>query len=359
MLQQSPYSSTILDYTFNFNNLNIFNFNIFNKMLPGAAGGGGGGGRSSSSSTTKSSSSLFNIKVVPPHRDAFHRTSIIMQYANTRILLLLQRQYYYHYNYNQNNQNNLNNLNNQEQEQEEQISSSLMSLSGIVVWTFVIIGCIRMLPIKKIPDIFSNNNNNKTNSNSADVIIIIANKLRKQNTNKAKKKMKMMPNFWFNGNTYCFVLPMMLSLVGDFIMTIYCEYHYYYYYYYKYYYKNQDNSTDHSSSSLSLSLSLYEYHTKYWLSLYHLLFLQLVAHIIAFSFTLIFRIRDKNKNKKNNKKKKLDDNDDKRSNRNMSTIFNIRTLYWVCTIGVYALVIIGIIKVRNTLQALHTTCTVM
>ena len=144
-----------------------------------------------------------------------------------------------------------------------------------------------------------------------------------------------MPTFWYNGNTYCFVLPMMISLIGDFMMTIYCEYHYHYHYFH-----DENNQTPSSSSSLSL----YDYHTKYWLSISHLLFLQLIAHIIAFSFTLIFRIRDKNKNKKRKSNMSMS---------NRSTIFNIRTLYWVCTIGVYALVIIGFRKVINTFQLLH------
>ena len=255
--------------------------------------------------------------MVPPHRDAFNRTSIIMQYANSRILLLLQRQYYY---------NNQEQNNNQEQD-----SSSFSILSGIIVWIFVLFGCIRMLPVK-IPDIFSS-------SSSSTAVAAAANDDTNPDDeslskNRLIKKKKMMPTFWYNGNTYCFVLPMMISLIGDFIMTIYCEYHYHYHYFH-----DENNQTSSSSS-----LSLYDYHTKYWLSISHLLFLQLIAHIIAFSFTLIFRIRDKNKSNKRKSNMSMS---------NRSTIFNIRTLYWVCTIGVYALVIIGFRKVIKTFQSLH------
>ncbi|OEU12789.1 hypothetical protein FRACYDRAFT_244063 [Fragilariopsis cylindrus CCMP1102] len=308
MLNQSPYSSTILDYDFNVN---------LNRLLPSSSLALVG---RFINKKRNYRASKFNIKVVPPHRDAFNRTSIIMQYANSRILLLLHRQYY----------------NNQEQNNQDSSSSSTtfsrISISGIIVWTLVLFGCIRMLPIH-IPDMFSSSPaaGDDDNDTNPDDELLSKNRLTKK-TN--------MPTFWYNGNTYCFVLPMMISLIGDFIMTIYCEYHYHYHYHY---FHDENNQTPSSSSSLSL----YDYHTKYWLSISHLLFLQLIAHIIAFSFTLIFRIRDKNKNKKSNSNKKSGNMS------TMSTIFNIRTLYWVCTIGVYALVIIGFSKVIKTFQSLH------
>lgn len=262
MLEQSPQQSTILDCQLNL-------------------------------SFTKSNSNSLRLRVVAPHRGAFHRTSIIMQYANARILLLLQRKHW-HY-----------------------LKAPTFSTSAILSWGLVFVMCLRMLLGEKMPSLpfFGRSG---TNSNKRKTISSIA-----SSSDKTEKTLKPLPPFWRNGNTYCFVLPMISSVFADFIMSAWCEFRYF---------------------SLSPSTtSLYGFFTQHWLSLWHLLFLQVVAHVIAFSFTLAFRI-------KHAKKKDI------RNATNRSSLvrkfYNIRTLYWVCTAGVYALVFIGMTKARSTIQLL-------
>lgn len=120
---------------------------------------------------------------------------------------------------------------------------------------------------------------------------------------------------------------MILSVCADFVISAWCELCY--------------------SSVPERDSSLFEYFSLHWLSLWHLLFLQVVAHAIAFAFTLAFRIK--------HLKMKKDKETSGSSNPNSSPIrrfYNIRTLYWVCTIGVYALVLIGLFKTRTTLRVL-------
>eukprot|EP00536_Pseudo-nitzschia_multiseries_P005009 jgi/Psemu1/303057/fgenesh1_kg.90_\ len=240
MLEQSPQQSTILDYKL--------------KLLPNS------GKITSAAANTKE----INIKVVAPHRGAFHRTSIIMQYANARILMLLQRRHWH---------------------QEEMASSALapavskstsVLFSSVIVWGLVSLMCLRMLPIPGVSRLFRRSSKGQTNE-----------------------------------------------------------------------------------LSLSPSHSLFRYHSLHWLSLWHLFFLQIVAHVIAFSFTLAFRIKSNNRNRKST--------GGARKNASASTngvasffqsvggvqFVNIRTLYWLCTIGVYVLVIIGFNKATATLKALR------
>jgi len=284
MLEQSPHQSTILDYKLRLKQ-RIINFES------------------------------INIKVVAPHRGAFHRTSIIMQYANARILMLLQRRHLH-----------------QQQVASSALASSLLtsespSPSSVIVWALVSFTCLRMLPIPDVSKIIFTDTKRQTISSSA-----------------SDKTSRKLPRFWSNGNSYCFVLPMIISLVADFCMAAWCEYHYY-----NYYIKSQQNG-------FSSSQSLFQYHSHYWLSLWHLFFLQIVAHTIAFGFTLAFRLKSSNRSKKN-----IDEID--KNAKNYGTVgyfqyikgtrlFDIRTLYWTCTIGVYALAMVGFTKATATLKAL-------
>ena len=112
---------------------------------------------------------------------------------------------------------------------------------------------------------------------------------------------------------------MIASVFADFLMSVWCEYCYF---------------------SLPQKAPLFGFFTEHWLSLWHLLFLQVVAHVIAFSFTLAFRIKHTSKKKQSS------------SPSLARKVCNIKTLYWTCTIGVYALVHVGLGKARSTIQVL-------
>jgi hypothetical protein len=275
MLEKSPHQSTILDYNL--------------KYRQGCDEG------AYSEKTCRS----INIKVVAPHRDAFHRTSIIMQYANSRILLLMERRY----------------------RQVSLLSAESISLSSVMLWGLVTYMCLRMLPTSSV----------------TKIIFPTEQKVQTNSSETSDKTVRKLPGFWVNGNTYCFVLPMMMSVLADFCMTTWCEYHYF---------------NDHPSSSYSL----FQYHSQHWLSLWHLFFLQVVAHMIAFSFTLAFRIKHSNRNRKNGNdgyqnSGKLEDVNFFQYIK-VTQLLNIRTLYWTCTIGVYAIVSAGLMKAIATINAL-------
>merc|ERR1711935_511592 len=84
--------------------------------------------------------------------------------------------------------------------------------------------------------------------------------------------------------------------------------------------------------------SLFGYYEDHWLSLWHLLFLQVAAHAIAFAFTLAFRIKHLSSKKK---EKTVNNNSIHTS---LRKLLNIKTLYWVCTSTVYTLIAIGLVK---------------
>jgi len=329
MLEQSPQQSTILDYKLKLKQTT-------DKKARAAI-----------------DTRTINIKVVAPHRGAFHRTSIIMQYANARILMLLQRRHWH-----------------QEQELALPISAPLewsTSLAGVMIWGLVSLMCLRMLPISNLSKWFCRSPKERTVPSST-----------------ADKPSRKIPPFWANGNSkshtsidrfhlvccnpsfhfdsfpvcwfvlrvfvsgYCFVLPMMVGVLADFGMAAWCEYHYYIVH-------PPSESRDNGSSPPH---SLFRYHSLHWLSLWHLFFLQIVAHVIAFSFTLAFRIKSKSNTRNRTGASEA------RPNASGSVVasvlqamsgarfMNIRTLYWLCTIGVYVLVTIGFRKATATLTAL-------
>lgn len=277
MLEQSPHQSTILDCQLELRS---------NKN------------KTKDATSAAASNNSLRLWVVAPHRGAFHRTSIIMQYANARILLLLQRKHWL------------------------DPSASAPSTSGILLWGLVFLMCLRMLLGEKLPSpVFlerfrATTAKRKTISSAATSA-----------HQKAEITLKPLPPFWKNGNTYCFVLPMIASVCADFAMSVRCEYSYF-----------SMSPTEISKAGLSL----FDYYSDHWLSLWHLLFLQVVAHVIAFAFTLAFRI-------KHTSKKKDTETSSNTSSSLARKFYNIRTLYWVCTIGVYTLVIVGLAKARTTL----------
>jgi len=519
MLEQSPFSSTIVDYKFywyNYNNNNKYGSinSIIYTVLSSFAmicsdtdndnnnnnNSNQGRGRSESSkfdtdtdndddtddkkskqmignkerNTISNSTSmdtfcskktkLITIKVVAPHRGAFHRTSIIMQYANTRLVQLLL--YRHHHN-----------------------TDTYEYYGHPLVWTMVTLGCLRMvIPLDKLYDntiaIIHNNNNRNTirrqvlgfifvvkkilntlrattavattttvgitnNTNidyyhtntitgtstqkgimtaddtaaswllpakgRSDKKVIINNNNNKNNNNNNNKNKNKLPGFWRNGNSYCFVLPMIIGVVGDFIMTAWCQYQYKNNAYYDYD-DDYNRNHDHNQSLSPAQYSIFQFHTKFWLSIRHLLILQLAAHLIAFSFTLVFRnrtmMRKEKKQRPNNSSSSSNtttttttnnikinivrssngngngSNNNTNDNLKRNTYwyyyystsklqyyyyyyyhhlyyygrqitkycttaaFNIRTLYWVCTIGVYVLLFFGSIKATGTIQAL-------
>ena len=274
MMEQSPHQSTILDW--NLELRSVFSF----------------------LGTTKEKQQISNhrIRVVAPHRGAFHRTSIIMQYANARILLLLHRKHW-------------------------MMNDGSYTLSGVFSWGLTTLMCLRMLLGERLLSLGSW----LTGYNKAQPAAKRPTKIPKPSTTTSTSTLKPLPPFWKNGNSYCFVLPMIVSVCADFAMTIWCEQRYF-------------HVTNHSSTSL------YHYFSDHWLSLWHLLFLQVVAHAIAFSFTLAFRIKHSSKNKQHASSSK--------ATAWMKKACNIKTLYWVCTIGVYLLIAIGIVKAKRTLYEL-------
>ena len=100
------------------------------------------------------------------------------------------------------------------------------------------------------------------------------------------------PLDWTNGNTYCFVVPMMVGVFGDYVVTM----------------------THYENNLLSLS------HTDQdnWLSVRELLVVQWSGLIIAFLFTLAFRKH-----------------------------ISIRWLYWIASIAVNLMTVVGILRAAN------------
>jgi hypothetical protein len=222
MLEQSPHQSTILDCQLEL--------------------------RSGSTATSKNDKNNFvRLWIVAPHRGAFHRTSIIMQYANTRILLLLQRKYWH------------------------DASASARSTSGVLLWGLATLMCLRMVLGEKFPSLGIFERFRRSSSKRKTISSVAASANNANTNQKIETTLKSLPPFWRNGNTYCFVMPMILSVCADFVISAWCEFCY--------------------SSVPERDSSLFEYFSLHWLSLWHLLFLQVVAHAIAFAFTLAFRIK--------------------------------------------------------------------
>jgi hypothetical protein len=174
-------------------------------------------------------------KIVAPHREAFHRTSLILQYINARILQLLMA------------------------------SMAWDGAMSLVPCCFIVFTCRRMIPDPWTLD-------------------------------------------YRNGNTFCFVLPMVLSVMGDCGMTTYMEW------------RNGMNGTT----------------TCRWLSLRALAVVQFAGLMIAFLFTLAFR---------SNKRKKASAT---------AISMSIRPLYYVTAAGVYLLIAIGITKATHDLKTCDT-----
>ncbi len=273
MLEQSPYQSTILDWQLN---------TMHNT-------------KENTKNVSPSRENSVRIRVVAPHRGAFHRTSIIMQYANSRILLLLQRRHWH------------------------DPSPSATSTSSILVWGLVFVMCLRMLLGEKMPSFSIFKRLKAATTTKRKTIASMG-----SSKNNKEMTIKPLPPFWKNGNTYCFVLPMIASVCADFVMSAWCEVGYF-------------------SSSLSNEKSLFDFYSDNWLSLWHMLFLQVVAHIIAFSFTVAFRIKHTSKKTENTPS---------RTSSLARKFYNIKTLYWACTIGVYALALVGLGKAKSTIQVL-------
>ena len=74
---------------------------------------------------------------------------------------------------------------------------------------------------------------------------------------------------WKNGNTYCFVIPMMLSIVVDYMIMNSCDFYY-----------------EYTITTPTTTIML---HWQSWLELRQLIFVQLSGLVIAFFFTLAFR----------------------------------------------------------------------
>jgi len=221
---------------------------------------------------------------------AFHRTSIIMQYANARILLLLQRRHWH------------------------TLSASALSTSGILLWGLATLMCLRMLLGEKMPflELFTKSSTKRKTISSTTTTAAAE-----------TTTLKPLPSFWKNGNSYCFVLPMIVGVCADFGMSAWCEHCYF----------SSPHTTSHGDGG-----SLFDYYSDHWLSLWHLMFLQVVAHVIAFAFTLVFRIKHLSKTKET------------KPNNLVRRFYTVQTLYWVCTTGVYALLLIGLFKARTTLR---------
>ncbi|KAG7342415.1 hypothetical protein IV203_007508 [Nitzschia inconspicua] len=165
--------------------------------------------------------------ITAPHREAFQRTSLILQYVNARILQTLS-------------------------DKDEEFHGF-----GIAAWILVGLTCLRMIPWPTSLD-------------------------------------------WKNGNTFCFVVPMVGSVIGDFVMVCYCA---------------RKTSNIHSQS---------------WLSMKELVFVQLAGLVIAFLFTLGFR-------SKHNRAKS-------RGQLIRGWSIQIRPLYFVTSVGVNMMVIFGFVK---------------
>jgi hypothetical protein len=173
-------------------------------------------------------SPFFFDHITAPHREAFHRTSLILQYVNSRILLELAS------------------AGNGETDR----------IYSAVAWSLVGYTCYGMIP------------------SSWD---------------------------WKNGNTFCFVLPMVSSVVGDVFMTCFC------------------------------AVAVHNPSLTCWLSLRELVFVQISGLVIAFLFTLAFRSKQNNHGKV-----KL------RTTRGWS--IQIRPLYYVTAVSVFLMAMVGLIK---------------
>merc|ERR1711935_977002 len=73
----------------------------------------------------------------------------------------------------------------------------------------------------------------------------------------ATSTLKPLPPFWRNGNSYCFVLPMIAGVVGDFVMSAWCEHRYF-------------SALVVSGGDDGKDSSLFGYYEDHWLSLWHL-----------------------------------------------------------------------------------------
>lgn len=269
MLRQSPHQTTILDWRL--------------ELCADKSEASEIDANNAASAAAVASRKSLRLWVVAPHRGAFQRTSLIMQYANARVLLLLQRRHW------------------------RDPSSAAPSASGVLAWGLVSVACLRMLLGEKWP---------------------LPAFLKARSSNAAAPRgpattFRPLPPFWQNGNSYCFVLPMVVSVCADFLVAAWCERSYF--------------------DAAATKDSLFDRHADRWLSLRHLLFLQAVAHVIAFAFTLAFR-------RKHASRKKDDDAGGDASSSPARMLCDIRTLYWTCTAGVYALVILGATKARTALM---------
>ena len=201
----------------------------------------------------------YFLRTVAPHREAFQRTSTILLYVNARILGQLVMT------------TDINNNNNDNHSSHKEPTPRLLVASIMIVsWILTTMACARMVgPLSKLL------------LTSLDMS---------------------------NGNTFCFVLPMMASVVGDYLMTnllllatsfsfVFAE--------------------SYSSYSYSYSCSYS------WLSLRQLLCVQASGLIIAFLFTLAFRKR-----------------------------IPIRQLYWVTTAAVQGMVVVGCMQAARVVQEL-------
>jgi hypothetical protein len=103
-----------------------------------------------------------------------------------------------------------------------------------------------------------------------------------------------------NGNTYCFVVPMIVSVLVDYV--------------------------------LSTAFSTYG-DNKYWLCLEELVGIQICGQIIAFLFTIAFRSSSSSSSSSSN------------ASSSALCSIDIRRLYWMTTIGVYLIVVMGCYRI--------------
>ena len=196
----------------------------------------------------------YFLRTVAPHREAFQRTSTILLYVNARILGQLVMT------------TDINNNNNDNHSSHKEPTPRLLVASIMIVsWILTTMACARMVgPLSKLL------------LTSLDMS---------------------------NGNTFCFVLPMMASVVGDYLMT---------------------NLLLLATSFSFVFAESYSCSYSYsWLSLRQLLCVQASGLIIAFLFTLAFRKH-----------------------------IPIRQLYWVTTAAVQGMVVVGSVQAARVFQEL-------
>ena len=194
----------------------------------------------------------YFLRTVAPHREAFQRTSTILLYVNARILGQLVMT------------TDINNNNNDNHSSHKEPTPRLLVASIMIVsWILTTMACARMVgPLSKLL------------LTSLDMS---------------------------NGNTFCFVLPMMASVVGDYLMT---------------------NLLLLATSFSFVFAESYSCSYSYsWLSLRQLLCVQASGLIIAFLFTLAFRKH-----------------------------IPIRQLYWVTTAAVQGMVVVGSVQAARVFQ---------